>query len=968
MLIHIKGFRSIQNLEFEFNQDSVTLISGPSGAGKSTLMNAILWCLYGSLRNVRRFGTKSGTCMVKISLDQDISIMRSKSPEALKLKYKGSEICDKEAQEKIIDLFGSQEKWISCCYLRQGSRNLFLESSASERLELLSKICFSNKDPEQYIAKIEERLDDSRIQFNSKNEILKIQIDLYQKKTEELKSKYNLSNIRSGILSNQQKLEYESKIDDKILQEMEHNLKRAWEMKIERQIRSNQFLECIQNFRDYQSYIQLIDQKHIFEQKSSCEEIEDRLESLERKKIKRDNLQNQLEKQKQEFLNYKDFENLDPQTFLDQEIEINQKLKCLQDQQRRKFIEIKLTEIQNKIDQLSDLKTIELEILTLEKQIEQQKKIKLEQQQYNKLKMEIGSLWDSIIERNVSEDEIQQTIICERKKQQREKILVELHLDFNLTKEQVEKAIEKRKLLIRVQPFLQHSNQLFEKENRIDAIQQMIDNLGKRNDWILEKDLPSKIIEHQTSHHLLQCPSCKVHLRYENNLLVKEDRISKLKPNELLKLIEESKKRIELKRELQQIQNEFDSGINELNFGIHKISLNIEQLVEFPVIEKEALEKLYQEIVLLETLPDIQFEYIPVQTLYLMMKKWKAIQIENEWLGHAKIDIENLIKQRDSLLDMKSKRTFYEKEIIQLKEQFENIPQIEEYSLDSLISDLHSCKDTVNKIAKSIQIADLEKEFNTFATLDTDIKDVQEKKESREKLHKIEKTIQILDLKEMIAKLNYEEPEQIQKQIEDFKMCKLEAERKLNIDRLVQSLLDEKDKIREDRDQVILLQNKYLSLSKIKMIANELEHKRMISTLFSIGDFANDILLMLFDEPIKIEFDVFKTSKNQKTVKPSINYKILYKGNEIDSIDQLSGGEADRVSLAVTCAMFRFTNFPFLMLDEFASSLDLNNKEMAIQTLKTMIGGGNERGNETKSILCISHDTVEGIYDHHFKF
>jgi ABC-type molybdenum transport system ATPase subunit/photorepair protein PhrA len=59
--------------------------------------------------------------------------------------------------------------------------------------------------------------------------------------------------------------------------------------------------------------------------------------------------------------------------------------------------------------------------------------------------------------------------------------------------------------------------------------------------------------------------------------------------------------------------------------------------------------------------------------------------------------------------------------------------------------------------------------------------------------------------------------------------------------------------------------------------------------------------------------------------------------------------------------LFRFTKFPFLLLDEFASSLDLNTKETAIKTLKTFLGVGI---NQSKSILCISHDTVEGIYDH----
>jgi ABC-type hemin transport system ATPase subunit len=138
----------------------------------------------------------------------------------------------------------------------------------------------------------------------------------------------------------------------------------------------------------------------------------------------------------------------------------------------------------------------------------------------------------------------------------------------------------------------------------------------------------------------------------------------------------------------------------------------------------------------------------------------------------------------------------------------------------------------------------------------------------------------------------------------------------------------------------------------------------MISILDTINDFSNEVLSILFDEPIKIEFMVYKTSKTKEKIKPSIVYKLLYRGYEMDHVDQLSGGEGDRVSLAITCALFQFSKFPFLLLDEFASSLDLNTKEVAIKSLKTFLGIG---GGDSKSVLCISHDTVEGIYDYIMK-
>ena len=251
--------------------------------------------------------------------------------------------------------------------------------------------------------------------------------------------------------------------------------------------------------------------------------------------------------------------------------------------------------------------------------------------------------------------------------------------------------------------------------------------------------------------------------------------------------------------------------------------------------------------------------------------------------------------------------------------------------------------------------------------IDNQIEICKQREERKQRISQIQNSIHLCEKAEKIKDIDnklsipFESPELILKELEDEKSKIEESKQKIQKSKLAEELLEQRNQLESQRNELVILSNKVGNLSNLKLIANELEHKRMISILETINDFSNEILTILFDEPIKIEFSVYKVTKTKDKIKPSIVYKLLYKGNEIDHVDQLSGGEGDRVSLAVTCAMFQFSKFPFLLLDEFASSLDLNTKESTVKSLKTFLGIGT---NQSKSILCISHDTVEGIYDH----
>jgi len=97
-------------------------------------------------------------------------------------------------------------------------------------------------------------------------------------------------------------------------------------------------------------------------------------------------------------------------------------------------------------------------------------------------------------------------------------------------------------------------------------------------------------------------------------------------------------------------------------------------------------------------------------------------------------------------------------------------------------------------------------------------------------------------------------------------------------------------------------------------------------------------------------------SKKGRT-KAEVNLTICYKNVEYDNVNQMSGGEGDRVSLAILIALNKVSPSPILLIDEALSSLDQDLKTKAIISLK-------ENLPPSKTVLCVDHGTVEGYYDH----
>lgn len=163
--------------------------------------------------------------------------------------------------------------------------------------------------------------------------------------------------------------------------------------------------------------------------------------------------------------------------------------------------------------------------------------------------------------------------------------------------------------------------------------------------------------------------------------------------------------------------------------------------------------------------------------------------------------------------------------------------------------------------------------------------------------------------------------------------------------------------LEKKRDALEILYKDMTTLTKLKALAREVECHTLQNTVDSINAALSDIATHLFDDPISITLQLFKTLKTSDRVKPTVNINISYRGGEYDNIFQLSGGEGDRISLAITLALARISGCPLLLLDECMASLDANLKEACLKAIKRNLGS-------EKTVLTINHEGTEGTYDY----
>tara|TARA_R110002072_G_scaffold45565_5_gene126841 strand:- start:25640 stop:28453 length:2814 start_codon:yes stop_codon:yes gene_type:complete len=136
----------------------------------------------------------------------------------------------------------------------------------------------------------------------------------------------------------------------------------------------------------------------------------------------------------------------------------------------------------------------------------------------------------------------------------------------------------------------------------------------------------------------------------------------------------------------------------------------------------------------------------------------------------------------------------------------------------------------------------------------------------------------------------------------------------------------------------------------------EAERISLESSIDELNRYLAEYLNRLFTHaPITVEIKTTRTLKNKK-ISQRFDLQIFYGESSYDSVRQLSGGEKDRLSLAMTMAMNKKYGGTLLFLDETLSSLDSELKGAVVGLLKDF-------SSANRTVITVSHEETEGLYD-----
>lgn len=151
------------------------------------------------------------------------------------------------------------------------------------------------------------------------------------------------------------------------------------------------------------------------------------------------------------------------------------------------------------------------------------------------------------------------------------------------------------------------------------------------------------------------------------------------------------------------------------------------------------------------------------------------------------------------------------------------------------------------------------------------------------------------------------------------------------------------------------LHQRLAALQRIKASLITAEYLLLDSFLGQINQQLAGVMEQLFVQPASFALRSMKQLKTDDRIKPQINYEIMIDGVDSTSINEVSGGERSRISLAMAIVFSGFSNVPFLLLDESLSTLNASIKETTMKVIRQHLSD--------KLVIAVNHDTTTGVYD-----
>ena len=914
MHIKIVGFKIHLELDLIFENNKMILLRATSGAGKSTILQAIFWALYGNMRGIYNANRVTKNLSVTLSLS-GMTIVRKKNPEFLSVSFQDKIYEDTIAQGIIDNTYGHRELWRACSYIEQKQRCALLSGTAAERMELLNALSFTGENPKEYINKIAAVLKEKVGEFERLQSVFVSELGNYTKMLETRTIRFRYT-------------------DEDILKIRENIGKYEEEVKSKHEV----LLEC-ERLTGTINYLM-----------GNAAEI----------RVKIGKLKGVLNMKRTPEIKVRNVEKPKVLTFDEPEIVIPEELKV----EVRRVIDVELEKeiisysvyVKEKDRLVSELKKLEYEISSKEKL----------EREISTLEEEIKLCVFDVIDfpRRVKEEEIWhiKKLETEVAKFREECKNIGLEYDENVVRNAISTLSEQLKNFNLFESQIDNYNRVCTLEKKIDELKDVKTcSFSELENLVLKKS--SLIADMKKGLELLSCPKCSAPLRYMNGILSlgERDPVSK---GEILKAEAEYSalmKNIEKYRELMKYEE---------NYEFISKNLNKEGMKDYIANSRGKVSQLSQ---LINRISQIKFLEVKESSEYLT----QIFKNQN-----AKEKFEKLSERKESMKKNLTSICPNSEKIFELKNMLENLETRYREEQGRVLK--------LQELIRKFQ-QDETARLKSLGEFDRKIREREERKrkveyENRKNLEKYEE-----DVKRLERELK-EHEEQIKKEKEEYKRgenelnnllirekeigneidsirLKIDKDAKQNYENAVRRVKEEKEKeedaiytvkclatgkdLEKKREILLSLQNDVEILNGLKVKAIQVECRQLEDTVNNINTVLENTLQIFFNEPISLVLQLFKKVKDN--VKPGLNLEICYKGCKYDSVNHLSGGEGDRISLALVLALNSVSNSDLLMIDEACASLDGELKEGCITGIKLI---------PNKTVIVVDHDdSMEGFYD-----
>lgn len=400
---------------------------------------------------------------------------------------------------------------------------------------------------------------------------------------------------------------------------------------------------------------------------------------------------------------------------------------------------------------------------------------------------------------------------------------------------------------------------------------------------------------------LLQCPSCKETLKFNDSKLVLA---SGYKDLELLPGVLKEKE-IKLKEQ--------KDNINVLNDKIETISKEIVSLSKLIKEWKLSLDLFPQLIG--NQFWTFSLPMIEVKKRYKLLCKLK---LESE----PKFTIDIIVLQLETIKLIKEEKETKNKVL-------ENNGNLEEPKIDNV---------SIKEVEEKIKLIKLQ--INESKSIALQLSTVNKSL--------IETEIKIKQIIEVIVLPVVDEILKLETTILSLSTTQLTCERGLQVEEKEKSLILLKEEHEKKHDTLTMHR-------RVKEIAISSKNDTLESYIEKINSTLGSILDMFFEDSIQATLSMNKKLKNKKTVQ-KVNLAIVYKGDEYDSITQMSRGERIRISLAMMVTINRIAGSRFLLIDEVIANISDQLKEKCISAIRELI-------TEDTLAINILHGANEGDYE-----